>query len=133
MKSISPYDLNIGHTCYIEEYFERVRIHKYRGTVKKIWSKLWCGHNVIEFENMIEYINGQETVSTDQDSPTFPGNTFYVHVNTNKTEDRYWLFYKPVADYLMTTQVLKQRAHLDKVSIRGLYKEHIGSIYTETK
>ena len=66
---------------------------------------------------MIEYVNGQETTSTERDSPTFPGNVFYVHVCTNATDPQYWLFYKPVADYLMTTQVLKQRTRLDKVSI----------------
>lgn len=125
--------MKIGHTCYIEEYFESVRTNKYRGTVKKIWPELWRGHNVLEFENMIEYVNGQETVSTERDSPTFPRNVFYVHVNTNTAEDCYWLFYKPVADYLMTTQVLKQRTRLDKVSILGLYKHHFGCIYPETK
>ena len=128
MNLISPYNLEIEHICYIEEYFEGVRTNKYRGIIKKIWPELWCGHNVIEFRNMIEYINGQETISTEQDSPTFPGNTFYIHVNTNKSEERYWLFYKPVADYLMTTQVLKQCTRLDNVSICGLYKQHIGCI-----
>jgi hypothetical protein len=133
MNSISPYNLQIRHICYIEEYFKGVRTNKFRGTVKKIWSNLWCGHNVIEFENMIEYVDRQETISTERDSPTFPGNTFYVHVNTNKAEERYWLFYKPVAAYLMTTQVLRQCSHLDKVSICGLYKQHFEYNYTITK
>ena len=66
----------------------------------------------IKIDNMIEYLNGQETISTERDSPTFPGNVFYVHVNTNPTEPQYWLFYKPVADYLMTAQVLNQRTCL---------------------
>ena len=70
---------------------------------------------------------------TDPDSPTFPGNIFYVHVGTNATEPQYWLFYKPVADYLMTTQVLRQRTCLDKVSILGLYNQHLGVFNQETK
>ena len=126
MNSILPYDLKIGHTYYIEEYFEGVLTNKYRGIVKKIWLKLWDGHNVLEIANMIEYINGQETNSSDHTSPTFPGNSYYIHVNTNKEEERYWLFYKPVAEYLMTTQVLKQCTRLDNVSIYGLYKQYIG-------
>lgn len=133
MNSISPYNLEIKQTCYIEEYFKGVRTNKYRGVINKLNACTWYGHNVLEIGNMTEYINGQETVSTDRGSPTFPGNVFYVHVNTNTTEDRYWLFYKQVADYLMTTQVLKHRTRLDEVSIWGLYKQHFGCIYTETK
>ena len=130
MKSTSPYDLETKRTYYIESYDEGVRTNKYRGVVNNLNVCSWDGHNVLEFGNMIEYINGQETTSTERDSPTFPGNVFYVHVNTNTTEDRYWLFYKPVADYLMTTQVLKHRTRLDEVSILGLYKQHFGCIYT---
>jgi len=133
MDSISPYNLEIKQTCYIEEYFKGVRTNKYRGVINNLNACTWYGHNVLEIGNMIEYINGQETVSTDRGSPTFPGNVFYVHVNTNTTEDQYWLFYKPVADYLMTTQVLKHRTRLDKVSILGLYKQHFVCIYMETK
>lgn len=133
MISISPYDLGTEHTYYIEEYSKGVRTNKYRGVINNLNICTWYGHNVLEIGNMIEYVNGQETVSIDRDSPTFPGNVFYVHVNTNKTEERYWLFYKPVVDYLMTTQVLAQRTRLDKVSIWGLYKQHFGCIYTETK
>jgi len=148
MNSISPYDLEIGHTYYIESYNKGVytydletgltyytesnnkgvRTNKYRGTIRNLNACTWDGHNVLEIGNIIEYVNGQETVSTDRGSPTFPGNIFYVHVNTNATEPQYWLFYKPVADYLMTTQVLKHRTRLDKVSILGLYKQHFGYI-----
>jgi hypothetical protein len=130
MNSISPYDLETGHTYYIESFVEGVRTNKYRGIINnlKVCTWGWDGNNVIEIGNMIEYVNGQETTSTERDSPTFPGNVFYVHVNTNATEDRYWLFYKPVADYLMTTQVLAQRTRLDNVSIWGLYKQHIDCI-----
>ena len=128
MNSVSPYDLKIKHTYYIESYVEGVRTNKYRGIINNLKVCTWDGNNVIEIGNMIEYVNGQETTSTEPDSPTFPGNVFYVHVNTNATEPRYWLFYKPVADYLMTTQVLKQRTSLDTVSIWGLYKQHIGYI-----
>ena len=128
MDSISPYDLETGHTYYIEGYVEGIRINKYRGVINKLNVCTWDGHNVLEIGNMIEYINGQETTSTEQDSPTFPGNVFYVHVNTNATEPMYWLFYKSVADYLMTTQVLRNHTHLDKVSIWGLYKQHIRCI-----
>ena len=129
MNSISPYDLETGHTYYIESFVEGVRTNKYRGIINNLKVCTWYGgHNVIEIGNMIEYVNGQETTSTERDSPTFPGNVFYVHVNTNATEDRYWLFYKPVADYLMTTQVLAQRTRLDNVSILGLYKQHIECI-----
>ena len=137
MIPISPYDLETGHTYYIESYTrgsynnkgsynEGVRTNKYRGIINNLNACTWYGHNVIEFGNMIEYVNGQETTSTERDSPTFPGNIFYVHVGTNATEPQYWLFYKPVADYLMTTQVLRQRTCLDKVSIWGLYKQHLG-------
>ena len=126
MNSISPYDLETNHTYYIEGYVEGIRINKYRGVINNSNACTWDGHNVLEIGNMIEYFNGQETTSTDRDSPTFPGNIFYVHVNTNATEPQYWLFYKPIAEYLMTTQVLKQRTRLDKVSIWGLYKQHLG-------
>ena len=140
MNSISPYDLEIEHTYYIESYTkgsynnnkgsynEGVRTNKYRGVINNLNACTWYGHNVIEFGNMIEYVNGQETTSTERDSPIFPGNIFYVHVGTNATEPQYWLFYKPVADHLMTTQVLRQRTRLDKVSIWGLYKQHIRCI-----
>lgn len=128
MNSISPYDLETGHTYYIESFVEGVRTNKYRGIINnlKVCTWGWDGNNVIEIGNMIEYVNGQETTSTERDSPTFPGNVFYVHVNTNATDPQYWLFYKPVADYLMTTQVLRQRTRLDKVSIWGVYKQHFG-------
>ncbi len=137
MIPISPYDLETGHTYYIESYTkgsynnnkgsynEGVRTNKYRGVINNLNACTWYGHNVIEFGNMIEYVNGQETTSTERDSPIFPGNIFYVHVGTNATEPQYWLFYKPVADHLMTTQVLRQRTRLDKVSIWGLYKQHL--------
>ena len=129
MQLISPYDLEKGHIYYIEEFTGGVSTNKYRGTINNLKVCTWYGwHNVLEIGNMIEYVNGQETTSTDPDSPTFPGNVFYVHVNTNATEPRYWLFYKPVADYLMTTQVLKQRTRLDNVSTWGLYKQHIGCV-----
>ena len=128
MHLISPYDLENGHIYYIESFVEGVRTNKYRGIIENLNICTWLGHRVISIGNMIEYINGQETTSCDRTSPTFPGNSFYIHVNTNATEDQYWLFYKPVADYLMTTQVLKQRTSLDTVSIWGLYKQHIGYI-----
>ena len=128
MDSISPYDLETGHTYYIEGYVEGVRINKYRGVINNLKACTWDGHNVLEIGNMIEYINGQETISREQDSPTYPGNIFYVHVGTNSIEPMYWLFYKPVADYLMTAQVLRHRTQLDKVSIWGLYKQHIRCI-----
>ena len=89
MNSISPYDLETGHTYYIESYNQGVRTNKYRGVINNLNACTWYGHNVLEIGNMIEYINGQETVSTDRGSPTFPGNVFYVHVNTNTTEDQY--------------------------------------------
>ena len=129
MKLISPYDLEKGHTYYIEEFAGGVSTNKYRGTINNLKVCTWIGwHNVIEIGNMIEYVNGQETNSSDQTFPTFPGNVFYVHVNTNATEDQYWLFYKPTVDYLMTTQVLRQSLQLDKVTILGLYKQHICSV-----
>ena len=142
MNSISPYDLETGHTYYIESYtrgsynnnkgrWEGVRTNKYRGVINNLNACTWYGHNVIEFGNMIEYVNGQETTSTERGSPIFPGNIFYVHVGTNATEPQYWLFYKPVADYLMTTQVLRQCTRLDKVSIWGLYKQHLGKALGE--
>jgi hypothetical protein len=128
MKFISPYDLELGHTYYIEKFVEGGRTNKYRGTINNMNVCTWDGNNVLEFGNMIEYVNGQETTSTERDSPTFHGNSYYVHVNTNATEPQFWLFYKPVADYLMTKQVLSQRTRLDKVSIWGLYKQHIRCI-----
>lgn len=131
MNSISTYDLETGHTYYIESYYKGVRTNKYRGVINNLNACTWYEHNVLEIGNMIEYVNGQETTSTERDSPTFPGNVFYVHVGTNATEPQYWLFYKPVADYLMTTQVLKQRTCLDNVSIWGLYKQHFGKAQGE--
>ena len=128
MKLISPYDLETNHTYKIESYDKGRRINKYSGVIKNLNACTWDGHNVLEIGNMIEYIDGQKKTSTERDSPTFPGNVFYVHVNTNTTEDRYWLFYEPVAEYLMTTQVLKHRTRLDEVSIWGLYKHHFGFI-----
>ena len=126
MQLVSAYDLKNNHTYYIEEFGEGVRTNKFRGTINSLNICTWDDHRVISIGNMVEYVNGQETNSTDHTSPTFPGNSYYVHVNTNAMEPRYWLFYKPVADYLTTAQVLRQRARLDKVSIWGLYKQHIG-------
>lgn len=128
MNAISPYDLETNHTYYIESYVAGVRINKYRGVINNLNVCSWDWHNVLEIGNMTEYVNGQETTSTERDSPTFPGNVFYVNVNTNATDSMYWLFYKPVTDYLMTTQVFKQRTRLDKVSIWGLCKQHLGFI-----
>ena len=131
MNSISPYDLETNHTYYIEGYVEGIRINKYRGVINNLNVGICDGHNVVEIGNTIEYVNGQETTSTERGSPVFPGNIFYVHVGTNATEPQYWLFYKPVADYLMTTQVLRQCTRLDKVSIWGLYKQHLGKALGE--
>ena len=130
MQLISPHDLKLGHIYKIEKFDEGVRTNKYRGTIMNLKACTWGedGNNVLEIGNMIEYVNGQETVSIDGTSPTFPGNRYYVHVNTNATEVQYWLFYKPVADYLMTTQVLRQRTRVDKETTWGLYKQHIGCI-----
>jgi len=129
MQLISPYDLENGHTYYIEEFAGGVSTNKYRGTIKSLKICTWYGgHNVLSIGNMIEYVNGQETNSSDPTYPTFHGNEYYVHVNTNATEEQYWLFYKPVVDYLMTTQVLRQSLRLDKVTIWGLYKQHICSV-----
>ena len=127
MNLISPYDLETEHTYYIESYVEGVRTNKYRGTINnlKVCTWGWNGDNVLEIGNMIEYVNGQETNSSDSTLPTFTGNVFYVHVSTNATEPMYWLFYKPVTDYLMTTQVIRQCTHLDPVTILGLYKQHL--------
>ena len=139
MIPISPYDLETGHTYYIESYTKGsynynkgcydkgVRTNKYRGVINNLNAGIWSHrYSVIETGNTIEYVNGQETTSTDRLSPTFPGNVFYIYATTNTIDGPYWLFYKPVADYLMTTQVLRQRTRLDKVSIWGLYKQHLG-------
>jgi len=138
MNLISPYDLETGHTYYIESYTKGsynynkgcydkgVRTNKFRGVINNLNVGICHGHNVVEIGNTIEYVNGQETTSTDRYSPTFPGNVFCIYVTTNTIDGPYWLFYKPVADYLMTTQVLRQRTRLDKVSIWGLYKQHLG-------
>ena len=138
MNLISPYDLETGHTYYIESYTKGsynynkgcydkgVRTNKYRGVINNLNVGICHGHNVLEIGNTIEYVNGQETTSTDRYSPTFPGNVFCIYVTTNTIDGPYWLFYKPVADYLMTTQVLRQCTRLDKVSIWGLYKQHLG-------
>ena len=128
MQLISPYDLENGHIYYIKGFVKGVRTNKYRGTIMNLKACTWDWHDVLEIGNMIEYVNGQETVSIDGTSPTFPGNVFYVDVNTNATEERYWLFYKPIADYLMTTQVLRQRTRVDKETTWGLYKQHIGYV-----
>jgi len=145
MIPISPYDLETGHTYYIESYTKGsynynkgcydkgVRTNKYRGVINNLNAGIWSHrYSVLEIGNMIEYVNGQETTSTDQLSPTFPGNVFYIYATTNTIEGPYWLFYKPVADHLMTTQVLRQRTRLDKVSIWGLYKQHLGKYRVES-
>ena len=145
MNLISPYDLETGHTYYIESYTKGsynynkgcydkgVRTNKYRGVINNLNVGICHGHNVVEIGNTIEYVNGQETTSTDRYSPTFPGNVFCIYVTTNTIDGPYWLFYKPVADYLITTQVFKQRTRLDKVSIWGLCKLHLGVFNQETK
>ncbi|MDC1321021.1 hypothetical protein N8261_03580 [Flavobacteriaceae bacterium] len=144
MIPISPYDLETGHTYYIESYTrgrynynkgcydKGVRTNKYRGVINNLNVGICDGHNVVEIGNTIEYVNGQETTSTERYSPTFPGNVFCIYVTTNTIDGPYWLFYKPVADYLMTTQVLRQRSRLDKVSIWGLYKQHLGKDRVES-
>ena len=144
MIPISPYDLETGHTYYIESYTrgrynynkgsydKGVRTNKYRGVINNLNVGICGGHNVVEIGNTIEYVNGQETTSSERYSPTFPGNVFCIYVTTNTIDGPYWLFYKPVADYLMTTQVLRQRTRLDKVSIWGLYKQHLGKARVES-
>ena len=144
MNLISPYDLETGHTYYIESYTKGsynynkgcydkgVRTNKYRGVINNLNVGICDGHNVVEIGNTIEYVNGQETTSTERYSPTFPGNVFCIYLTTNTINGPYWLFYKPVADYLMTTQVLRQRTRLDKVSIWGLYKQHLGKDRVES-
>ena len=144
MIPISPYDLETGHTYYIESYTrgrynynkgsydKGVRTNKYRGVINNLNVGICDGHNVVEIGNTIEYVNGQETTSTERYSPTFPGNVFCIYLTTNTIDGPYWLFYKPVADYLMTTQVLRQRTRLDKVSIWGLYKQHLGKDRVES-
>ena len=131
MQLVSAYNLENKHTYYFEEFVEGVRTNKYRGTVQSLNICTWYDHSVISIGNMIEYSNGQETNSIESTSPTFPGNEYYVHVNTNDSEVRYWLFFKIVSDYLMTKQVFRQRMHLDKVSIWGLYKQHLGKALGE--
>ena len=64
MKSISPYDLETGHTYYIESYYKGVRTNKYRGVINNLNVGICGGHNVVEIGNTIEYVNGQETTST---------------------------------------------------------------------
>jgi hypothetical protein len=124
MQRISPYDLENTHTYYIERFCEGISTNKYRGTIKSLNICLWDGHNVLSIGNMIEYVNGQETNSSDNASPTFPGNVYYVHVNTNASEESYWLFYKCTGESLMITQVLRQSLRLDKETIWGLHKYH---------
>ena len=63
MNSISPYDLETGHTYYIESYNQGVRTNKYRGVINNLNACTWYEHNVLEIGNMIEYVNGQETTS----------------------------------------------------------------------
>jgi hypothetical protein len=130
MQLISAHDLETGHTYYIEGFCAGVRTNKYRGTIKNLkactWG--WDGGNVLEIGNMFEYVNGQETNSTDHTSPTFPGNVFYVHVNTNASEEQYWLFYKCTSESLMIKQVLRQTLRLDKETIWGLHKYHTCSV-----
>ena len=125
MQRISPYDLKNENMYYIEKFSEGVRTNKYRGTITSLNICTWDSHNVLCIGNMIEYINGQETTSSDCTSPTFPGNEYYVHVNTNATEVQYWLFYMCTGESLMIKQVLRQSLFLDKVTLFGLHKQHI--------
>ena len=59
MELISPHDLKIDGTYYIESFYEGVRTNKYRGIINNLNVCSWDGHNVLEIGNMIEYINGE--------------------------------------------------------------------------
>ena len=120
MQLISPYHLENEHIYYIESFGPDGRINKYRGTIMKCTKCTWLGNIVIRIENIIEYINGKESV--------FQGIALYVPINTKPADEYCWLFYKPVAEYLMIIQVIRQRTHLDNETICGLYKQHIGVI-----
>jgi len=117
MQLISPYHLENKQTYYIESFGPDGSVSKYRGDVTSLNCCTWHGNNVICIGNMIEYISGKES--------DFQGSSLYVHINTNSTDEYYLLFYKPVTQYLMTIQVIRQRTHLDKETICGLYKQHI--------
>ncbi len=58
MNSISPYDLETGHTYYIESYNEGVRTNKYRGVINNLNAGIWSHrYSVLEIGNTIEYVN----------------------------------------------------------------------------
>ena len=114
MQLISPYHLENKQTYYIESFGPDGSLSKYQGTIMSLNCCTWHGNNVICIGNIIEYKNGQESA--------YQGIAAYLPINTNTTDEYYWLFYKPLTQYLMTIQVIRQRTHLDKETICGLYK-----------
>ena len=101
----------------IPYYIEILRfdgnLTKKRGTVTRIHNHLF------HFDNVIEYVNGQK----------IPRPSFYVPMNTHPNihilnETYQHQFYKPVAEDLMTKQVLRGLG-VDKETSWGLHKHHI--------
>ena len=119
MQQIPPEDVVNGETYYIERFGPKGSLTKHRGTAKIITSpctvtspctESFCG---IQFDNVIAYVNGKQ----------IPSPSFYAH-NARDTE-YHSQFYKPVAEDLMTEQVIRQWLRMDKETSWGLHKHHI--------
>ena len=109
MQQISPNNLINGKTYYIEHFGPHGSLTKNRGTATRITNDLF------HFDNVIEYVNGQET----------PRSSFYAPITMSRPNATYyWQFYKPVAEDLMTKQVLRGLG-VDKETSWGLHKHHI--------
>ena len=110
MQIVPPELLDNENIYYIESFGPNGRLSKYRGTIRK-------GNNLIFVKDVVKFIDGQN----------FTQLNLCIPINTMNTDNYYWVFYHYNADYLMTTQVIRQCTHLDKVTIWGLYNQHISS------
>ena len=108
MQQIPPNNLINRDTYYIESFGPGGSLMKSRGTATRI------NQNLFHFDNVIAYVNGQKIPSED----------FYVPMNTHPNDPYHWRFYKPVAEDLMTKQVLRGLG-VDKETSWGLHKHHI--------
>lgn len=105
---VPPEFLDDENMYYIEYFGLNCRLSKYRGTITK-------GNYIIYVKNAVKYIDGQ----------SFPEENFCIPIDTNNTDNYYWLFYKYNIENLLIKQVIRQRTQLDEVTIWGLHKRHI--------
>jgi len=110
MEPIPPEDVVNGDTYYLESFGPNGSLRKYRGTVMK-------GVPLFYIKNIIVYGDPNNTYEQQHG--------FYIPSDTNPTDPYYWRFYKPVAEDLMTKQVLRKGLGIDEETLWGLHKHHI--------